>query len=75
MKPVYPYGMAPRKFRVSGPPAQYPEGPAGDIHRERAIRRLNRWRIANADKSDAAMPRHIWNNFADATNQMGGATS
>jgi hypothetical protein len=53
-----------------GPPAQYPEGPTGDIHRERAIRRLNRWRIANADKSDAAMPRHIWNNFADATNQQ-----
>lgn len=68
MKLTYPYGRAPRKISVAGPPAQYQDGPQGDIHLERAIRRMNRWRVANPDKSDADMPRHIWNNFADATN-------
>lgn len=69
------WGNAPRKIVPCGPPAQYDPGPAGDIHRERAIRRADRWRAANINKSDDAMPRHIWNNFADAINQKGGITT
>lgn len=66
--PFYGYGRAPRKIVAAGPPAQYQDGPNGDIHRARAIKRAERWRAANPSKGDAGMPRHIWNNFSDATN-------
>lgn len=62
------YGRAPRNFTPSGPPKNYDKGPSGDIHRARAIRRADRWRASNPSKPDGMMPRHIWNNAADAIN-------
>ncbi len=59
-------GLAPRKFRVAGPPAQYAEGLSGDIHRQRAIRRMDRWVKSRPGERP---PRHIWNNFKMASGQ------
>lgn len=63
--PVWPYGRAPRKIKVSGPPAVYPDTEAGQVAKDRAIRRFNRWIAANPGKQP---PTHIWHNMATATN-------
>ena len=62
----FPKGPQPRKFRPHyGPPANYPDGPAGDVARRRAIRRFERWQASNPDRKP---PMHIIHNFAQATN-------
>lgn len=67
-KPKGWQGLRGKKFRISGPPAQYQNGPNGDIHRARAIRRADRWLKGHPGQDAKTMPRHIWNNYADATN-------